>query len=154
MNSNETCGSTIPLIINGEYIQTNIKFDVISPTTGAIIYQCSSASADDANQAAVGANVAFQKWSKMKPVARRDLLWKAADIFERRKEEFITYQQEETGASKDFAGITFHLGLQLLKDFAGRIPAVTGTAPTASAPGQSAIVIKEPYGVVLGIAPW
>lgn len=152
--SNGTDSSVVPLIIGGKDVQTTTTFDVVSPVSGKVLHQSSSASVDDANRAAEAAQAAFQVWSKMNPIARRDLLLKAASIMESRKEELVGYQIEETGAPRMFAEFTFALGLGILKDFAGRSLSLEGTVPSVMDNGQSAIVVKEPYGVILGIAPW
>lgn len=144
--------AVLPLIINNESVVNDIKFDVTGPATGDIIYQCAGASADDANRAAAAAKAAFPAWSKTSPYERRDILMKAADIMLSRKEEFIHYQMEETGAGRMFVEHTFMMGVHLIKDFAGRISTIEGRVP--SAVRQDAIVFKEPYGVILGIAPW
>jgi acyl-CoA reductase-like NAD-dependent aldehyde dehydrogenase len=146
--------SAIPLIINGEDVHTTTTFDVTSPLTGKVIHQSSSASVDDATRAVESAQVAFREWSQLRPHARQELLFTAARIMEARKEELIRCQIEETGAPRGFADFTFGLGLSFLKDWAGRILSLEGSIPAVAAPGQSVIVVKEPYGVVLGIAPW
>lgn len=48
-----------------------------------------------------------------------------------------------------------NLAYQACLSVAGLIQvATTSTSPIISEEGSSALVIKEPYGVVLGIAPW
>lgn len=45
--------------------------------------------------------------------------------------------------------------LEILRDVSGRIfSALSGEIPICQAEGTSALIVKEPYGVVLGIAPW
>jgi acyl-CoA reductase-like NAD-dependent aldehyde dehydrogenase len=144
----------IPLTINNASIETAIKFDVTNPRSGQVIYRCSSASVKEANHAVEAAQTAFHVWSRLKPTDRRELLWKAADIMLSRKEELIRYQKEETGSDSAFATFTVMLGVNLLKEYAGRISLIEGTVPTVAQEGQSAMVVKEPYGVILGIAPW
>lgn len=61
---------------------------------------------------------------------------------------------EETGASDYWAGFNVRLSIDMLKDVAGRISSIKGEAPILGEEGTSAIVYKEPYGVILGIAPW
>lgn len=144
--------AVIPLIINNESVVNDIIFDVTSPATGELSGHCAGASVDDANRAVAAAKAAFPAWSKMKTVARRDILMKAADIMLSRKEELIGYQMEETGAGRLFVEHTFMMGVNMIKDFAGRISSIEGKVPIATE--NSAMVFKEPYGVVLGIAPW
>ncbi|KAJ9294213.1 hypothetical protein DTO271G3_7075 [Paecilomyces variotii] len=146
--------AVVPFIINGQDVETETKFDVTSPVSGKVIHRASAASVDDAKRAADAAYAAYPAWKKMKPSDRRDILLRAADIMQARQEELIRLQLEETGASRIFAQMTSMFGFTLIRDFAGRISSVEGRVPVVEEEGQSAIVYKEPYGVILGIAPW
>ncbi|OJD16322.1 hypothetical protein AJ78_03491 [Emergomyces pasteurianus Ep9510] len=146
--------NTIPLLLDNESVITPETFDVINPNTGAVVYKCSSSSVVDAVRAADSANAAFKSWAKVKPSARREILLKVTEIYERRKEELIGYAQEETGSGRLFAEFNWGLGLDLLKDVAGRSLSTEGTVPILKDDGRSGIVYKEPYGVILSIAPW
>ena len=146
---------TVPLQINGKEVQTNIKYDVVSPETGKVIWQSSSADKADAIKAVEAAHAAFPSWSKTKPATRRDIFIKAADIFAASADEYAEIMMNETGAtSVTAAGFNVPSSIEMLRDVGGRIATVTGYVPVAAEQGKSAIVYKEPYGVVLGIAPW
>ncbi|PYH43279.1 aldehyde dehydrogenase [Aspergillus saccharolyticus JOP 1030-1] len=151
-NNTDGQPAIIPLIVNNESIVTDVAFDVKNPTTGEVIERCAGASVDDANRAVAAAKAAFPAWSQTKPSDRRDILNKAAEVMLSRKEELIRYQMESTGAGRMFVEKTFMLGVGFLKDFAALIPSIEGTIPAVN--GESAMVFKQPYGVVLGIAPW
>ena len=71
-----------------------------------------------------------------------------------RKEEMIKICADETGAAPAWAEFNLTLAVDILKDVAGRISSIVGTIPTTSQEGVSALVYKEPYGVILAIAPW
>lgn len=61
---------------------------------------------------------------------------------------------QETGATPEWASFDQGLTPDLLRDVAGRIASITGTIPQTSREGVTALVYKEPYGVILAIAPW
>lgn len=143
-----------PLIIDNESIETDIKFEVHAPATGELHGYCAGASVDDANRAVDSAQAAFPAWRKTTAYERRDILMKAAEIMESRKEELIQYQREETGAGRPFSEHTFNMGVAFIKDFAARISTIEGVVPNITREGEGAIVYKEPYGVILSIAPW
>ncbi|KAJ5106509.1 hypothetical protein N7456_003184 [Penicillium angulare] len=143
-----------PLIINNESVLTAIKFDVQAPATGELSSYCAGASVEDATRAVDNAHSAFPAWAKWKPYERRDIMMKAADIMEARKEEIIGYQREETGAGRPFSEHTFNLGVAFIRDFAARISTIEGVVPNVTRDGEGAMVFKEPYGVILSIAPW
>ncbi|EAS33572.3 vanillin dehydrogenase [Coccidioides immitis RS] len=146
--------NTVPLIVDNKDVVTSTAFDVNSPGTGKAIYQCSSATVDDATRAVDSAHTAFKSWSKTKPAVRQDIMLKAAEIYLRRKDELIGYCAEETGASGPFPEITFGIGYQMFKDVAGRAANIEGVVPQLLEDGQSAIVYRVPYGVILSIVPW
>ncbi|KAJ5981589.1 hypothetical protein N7499_002920 [Penicillium canescens] len=143
-----------PLIINNESVETDIKFEVHAPATGKLNGYCAGVSVEEAKRAVDNAQAAFPAWKKTKYNERREILLKAASIMESRKQEFIQYQCEETGAARPFTEFTFGLGVEFIRDFAGRISSVQGIVPNINRDGEGAIVYKEPYGVILSIAPW
>ena len=157
-NGQQTNGDAdlvIPIQINGKEEQLTSTFDVVNPATGKVIWKSASASKDDARRAVDAARAALPAWRKTKAPFRRDIFLKAADILESRAGECEKYLCEETGAVEFFAGFNTHLSVQFLRDVAGRIVnAITGALPECAEEGRSMMVLKEPYGVVFGIAPW
>jgi acyl-CoA reductase-like NAD-dependent aldehyde dehydrogenase len=150
----EKDSTVVPLIVEGSDEVITTTFAVISPATGRTIHYSTSASVSSACKAVAAAGAAFQVWSCMKPAARRNILFKVADIAEARKDELITTQVEETAITRDECEFGFNAGLEILRDFAGRSLALQGSVPLTAEDGQSAMIVKEPYGVVLSIVPW
>lgn len=146
---------TIPLIIGGKDVTTDTTFDVFSPATGKLVHKCSSASVENANAAVQAAQDAFPAWAALIPTKKRDIFLKAADIMEARGKELGAYNMDETGADEFWAsGFNVPLAADMLRDVAGRISSIAGSIPVLGDPGTSALVLQEPYGVILGIAPW
>jgi acyl-CoA reductase-like NAD-dependent aldehyde dehydrogenase len=145
----------VPLLVNGKEVTTPTTFPVTSPASHKAIWQGSSASVVDAHAAIAAASAAFPAWSKTKPSFRRNILLKAAEIFDSRAEECAGYMMQETGAEAMFSGgFNVPLTIEMLKDVAGRISGIMGSIPVCASEGTSALVLKEPFGVILGIAPW
>ncbi|KAJ6099702.1 hypothetical protein N7467_001237 [Penicillium canescens] len=147
-------GATVPLIIGNKDITTITTFDVNNPGKGYVEHKSSAALVQDARLAIESAEKAFPAWSITKPAVRRDILSKTAGIFLARKDEFIGYMVEETGSQPEFAEFILMLGVNLLKDVAGKVSGIEATSPALVQEGMGALVYKQPYGVVLGIAPW
>jgi acyl-CoA reductase-like NAD-dependent aldehyde dehydrogenase len=146
---------TVPLLINGKEVTTKTTFSVTSPTTQEKIWQSSSASLDDVKAATSAAQAASLAWSKMKPTAKRAIFMKAADIIHSRADELADYMKIETGATSPFAnGFNVPKCADMLRDVAGRLSTVMGSIPTCEEEGTSALIVKEPIGTVLAIAPW
>jgi acyl-CoA reductase-like NAD-dependent aldehyde dehydrogenase len=149
-----TAGYSVPLWINGKEHQASKRFDVVSPTTGQVVHMCGGASAEDAAAAVDAAAEAFKTWRTVTPAKRRDIFLKTAEVMERRQEELAGYMAAETGAAPLFIAFNVRTAVDMLKDVAGRIATIEGMIPSTSDEGLGAMVLKEPYGVVLGIAPW
>lgn len=145
----------VPLLINGKEVATSTTFAVTSPASNKVVWQSSSAGHDEVQAAASAAKAAFPGWSKMKPSAKRAIFLKAADIMETRTSELGSYMDLETGSAEMFSsGFMVPKAAEMLRDVAGRVSAVMGYIPSCEDEGTSGLVVKEPFGVVLGIAPW
>lgn len=146
---------TVPLLINGQEVTTSTTFAVTSPSSHKDLWRASSASPSDVTSAVSAAKAAFPAWSKMKHSAKRNIFLKAASVIEARADEFADYMKLETGAGDMFAnGFNVPKMADMLRDVAGRLSGVMGHIPSCEEEGTSALIVKEPFGVVLGIAPW
>ncbi|KAK5048711.1 hypothetical protein LTR84_005803 [Exophiala bonariae] len=145
--------STIPLWLDGKEITSNSTFEVTSPVTHEVLYSASSASEEDVHKAVDSAQRAFNTWSLTKPRERRDIFLKAAKEFERRRPELKTYIYNETGEASAFFEFEYTGAIETCISIAGLIQVASeSAAPTVN--DGSAILLKEPWGVVLAISPW
>ncbi|KAH7319996.1 aldehyde dehydrogenase domain-containing protein [Stachybotrys elegans] len=147
-------GSPVPLFIGGQDYTPSSALDVISPITGKVIHRCGAASVEDAGLAVQAAADALAEWRKTTPKTRRDIFMKAADIMDKRKDELVGYMHNETGGSEAWCGFNLMVAADFIRDVAGRISTLAGSFPQTQDPNVGAIVMQEPYGVVLAIAPW
>ncbi|HSS10145.1 MAG TPA: aldehyde dehydrogenase family protein [Acidimicrobiales bacterium] len=74
-------------------------YEIVNPATEEIVGLAPEGSADEARQAASAAAKAFPAWSRTTADERAALLSRAADLLERRSEEFIPLAQAETGST-------------------------------------------------------
>ncbi|RGP74821.1 aldehyde dehydrogenase [Fusarium longipes] len=145
---------TVPFLINGSNHTSERTVEVVSPASGEVVHRYSSADIKDANAAVDAAAEAFKSWRKTRPSERRDLLLKAAEIMERRRDELREYAMTECGSDATWANFDIGTGASHIKEVAGRIGTLEGAIPTVSDPNTTALVLREPYGVVVAIAPW
>ncbi|KAK4165714.1 aldehyde dehydrogenase domain-containing protein [Cladorrhinum sp. PSN259] len=145
---------SVPFWINGEEYQPEKKFDVIEPATGKVVHQSGSATQTEVKAVVEAASNAFKTWKKVLPKARRDIFMKAAEIFERRREELGQYMIDETSCPRQWADFNIGVAIDFLLDIGGRIRTLEGTIPITADPEVGAMIVKEPFGVVLAIAPW
>lgn len=145
----------IPLIINGKDITTETTFETISPLTCKKFSGCSSASQEHVESAVKAAQTAFPAWAVTKPSYRRDIFLAAADIMAKRRTELGEYMNMEISANQGYQDFIIGLSIEGLKDTAGRIAGgCQGQVVESVHEGMKAMVLKRPYGVNLGIAPW
>jgi len=145
---------SVPFFINGEEVHPEKRFDVVSPATGKVVHHCGSASEVEVKAAIDSAATAFKTWKKTLPRERRDIFLKAAEVMERRRDELGQYMMDETGASKQWADFNIGVARDFLFDIAGRVSSLEGAVPTTQDPNSGALILKEPFGVVLAIAAW
>ena len=104
--------------------------------------------------AADAASAAFPAWSATGPNARRALLNKAANAIEAAADQFVAAMREELHASEPWARFNVALGAGMVREAAALTTQITGEVIPSDKPGLLALALREPVGVVLGIAPW
>jgi vanillin dehydrogenase len=132
----------------------NATFTRLNPVTGEVATRASAASVADARAAADAASAAFPKWAALGPNERRHRLLKAADLIEARAPDFAAFGLAETGATLGWGHFNVHFAANLLREAAAMTTQVTGEVIPTDVPGSLAMAIRQPAGVVLGIAPW
>jgi len=100
------------------------------------------------------AQAALPGWSALGPNARRALLNKAADALTGLGPAIIEAMMAETGATKAWAGFNLMLAAGMIREAAALTTQITGEIIPSDKPGCLAMAVREPAGVVLGIAPW
>ena len=133
---------------------TGATFDRRNPATGDIATRAAAATLEDAAAAADAAQAAFPAWSAMLPGERRTLLLKAADAMEARRSEFVDYGGSEAGGSAGWYHFNVAVAVNMLREAASMTTQISGEIIPSDVPGSLAMGIRQPAGVVLGIAPW
>lgn len=154
MNGANIERGTVTLVIDNEDVDNESRYPVTNPLDGSHVWHYASATLQNAHQAIEAAVAAFPEWSQTHPSRRSEILFKAADLFLERRENLRTYMKLETAAEDAFIEFNIDATVKQLKDIASRIVTISGSFPVVEDSGRSAIVLKEPYGVILGIAPW
>ena len=148
--------SSIAMLINGEPTQarSGATFTRANPLDGQVATTAPAASPEDAIAAVDAAAAAFPAWSCTSPGERRALLLKAAQALEARAADFTQAMATEIGASGIWAGFNVHLAADMLVEAAAITSQIDGQAIPSNVPGSLALAVRQPAGVVLGIAPW
>lgn len=146
--------TVVPLVIGGADVHSKDTYDVIGPDTGSVVHQSSNADVSHATDAVLAAAEAAESWAQTTPTQRRAIFLKAESVLEKRAAELKEYMIKETGSDAGWADFNIYLGKECLLDCASRITALEGRIPSPSDPSAGALVVKEPYGVILAMAPW
>lgn len=144
------------MYINGEWVkaQDNEFYDDLNPYTGEVFSQVPSGKRADVRKAIDAAFSAFPSWSHTLPAERQALFLKAAEILEKKREEIVSILAEETGCTFGFAMFQTMFTPGLLREAAAQVHQVTGEIIPADLPGAFHMAIRQPVGVIAGIAPW
>ncbi len=124
------------------------------PVTGKVASEAAAAGAADVAKVVEAASRAFPAWSETGPGERRALLLKAADLLESRTDDFIRLMTEEIGATGPWGGFNVHFAASLLREAAALTTQILGEVIPADKPGVLSLAMRQPVGVVLGLAPW
>ena len=147
---------TISMLINGERVQASngAVFERRNPLDGSVATRAPAATVDDARRAVDAAAAAFPSWAAMGPTERRALLMRAAQALEAKGAALAAAMAAETGASALWAGFNVHLAASGLQEAAAMVTQIAGEIIPSDVPGSLAMGVRQPAGVVLGIAPW
>jgi vanillin dehydrogenase len=144
------------LLIGGQWTEASSggSFERINPFTGEPAGTAAAAKREDARAAADAAAEAFPEWSTSPPSQRRELLQKAAALLTERAEGIAAKVTEETGGTFGWGMFNCQLAAGMLGEAAAQTTAVRGEVIPSDVPGLLAMGVRQPAGVVVGIAPW
>lgn len=144
------------MYINGEWVVAQDKefYDDLNPYTGDVFAKVPSGKRADTKRAIDAAMAAFPSWSHTLPAERQALFLKAAEILEKKRDEIVSILAEETGCTFGFAMFQTMFTPGLLREAASQVHQVTGEIIPADLPGALHTAVRQPVGVIAGIAPW
>jgi benzaldehyde dehydrogenase (NAD) len=148
--------SDMSMLINGLKVtaEKGAFFERRNPLDGTVATRAPAASPADARMAAEAAAEAFRTWSETGPSERRGLLLKAAERLEAKLPQFVEAVAAETGATGMWAGFNVMLAAGMIREAAALTTQIAGEVIPSDVPGSLAMGVRQPAGVVLGIAPW
>ncbi|MFJ5717329.1 L-glutamate gamma-semialdehyde dehydrogenase [Neobacillus sp. NPDC093127] len=148
-------GQDYDLVIGGEKITTEDKIVSYNPAnTEQVIGRVSKASKELAEKAMQAAVEAFKTWKKTKPEVRADVLFKAATMIRRRKDEFSALLTKEAGKSWREADVEVAEGIDFLEYYGRQMLSLKNGVPVNSRPDEYNRYDYIPLGVGIIISPW
>jgi len=145
-----------PMYINGAWRSGSDGgvADDVNPATGEVFARIAQAGAQDVEDAIAAAHAARPAWQKMLANEREALLHKAAEIIVAQADAIRDLIVEETGSVFMKAPWEVSYAVECLRVAAGCIRQPHGDTFPASATGQIGMTIRQPLGVIAGIAPF
>jgi len=150
------------MLIGGKWVDaaSGRTFPTYNPSTGEILAHVAEGDKEDIDRAVAAARAAFDKgpWRRVVPSERARLMWKLADLLEKRLEEFAQLETLDNGKPLMIARLAdVPISVDTLRYFAGWATKVEGsTIPLSMQPGGKflAYTLREPIGVIGQIVPW
>jgi benzaldehyde dehydrogenase (NAD) len=130
------------------------KFSRTNPVTGQLASEAEAMKPGDMAAIARKAHEGFVAWSQLGPNARRAVLTRAAAALEARKDAFVEAMMGEIGATAGWAMFNLMLAAGMVREAAAITTQIQGEVIPSDHHGTVAMALREPVGVILGIAPW
>ena len=150
--------STIPHFakyINGEWVSSGKSFDNRNPAnTDEIVGTFAKGSAADVDAAAAAAEAAFAGWANMPAPARGNILFKAADILEKKFDQLGAEMTREEGKTLPEAKGEVRRAINIFRYFAAEGSRMNGVMVPSERERVHVFAVRKPIGVVGLVTPW
>lgn len=146
-----------PLYINGQFIETAEKQNILNPSTGKVIAEASLASAKEVELALFSAREAFDNgpWTRFSLLQRREFIAKIAQGILDNAAELSQLEMLNTGKPiKETTFMDIPSGAKTFEFMANNFIDHLGDERLATLDDAKAMLIHEPLGVVVLIVPW
>ena len=141
--------------INGEWVKGESLFENRNPADSDEVVGCfAKGTARDIERAAEAAEAALGGWSGMTAPARGAILYKAADILDRRFEQVSAEMTREEGKTLPEAKGEVRRSINIFRYFAGEGSRLPGMLVPSERDRVHTFAIRKPVGVVGVITPW
>lgn len=148
-------GAEYPLIIGGKKITTKDKFESINPAKpDQVIGVFQKAGEAEANKAVKAAAKAFEKWRWVSSRERADVLFRAAAIMRRRRNEMNAWMVYEVGKNWIEADADTAEAIDFLEFYGREMMRLAETQPLTRIPTEDNELKYIPLGVCVIIPPW
>jgi acyl-CoA reductase-like NAD-dependent aldehyde dehydrogenase len=143
------------LLIGGEWaVGSAGSFEVHNPFTAEVASVAAAATRADARRAVEAAAAAFDSWSETPISRRRELLDRAAQLMDERAQEFAQVVADETGGTFGWGMFNVGLATGMLREAGVHAAALQDTEIHSHISGKRMRAVRQPAGVLVGIAPW
>lgn len=148
-------GNEYPLVIGGERIKTDSKFDSINPANRTqVVGKFQKATKELANHAVEAANETFQSWRNTPPEERAQLVFRVAELMRARKHEFSAWMIHEVAKTWPEADGDTAEAIDFLEFYGREMLRYAAPQPLTKIEGEDNSLEYIPLGVGAIIPPW
>jgi acyl-CoA reductase-like NAD-dependent aldehyde dehydrogenase len=141
--------------INGEWVSGSKTFENRNPAnTDELVGNFTKGTAQDIDDAAFAAAAALPAWSAMAGPARGNILFKAADILDRKFEQIAADMTREEGKTLPEAKGEVRRSINIFRYFAGEGSRMPGMLVPSERDRVHMFALRKPIGVVGLVTPW
>jgi 1-pyrroline-5-carboxylate dehydrogenase len=148
-------GREYPLVIGGERINTEAKFDSINPANRTtLVGRFQKATKELANRAVDTAHETFKTWSTTAAEERADLLFRVAGLMRQRKHELSAWMIFEVSKAWAEADGDTAEAIDFCEFYAREMLRYGAPQPLTKVDGEDNAMLYIPLGVGTVIPPW
>jgi benzaldehyde dehydrogenase (NAD) len=145
----------VKLLIGGKDVGgAGGAFERKNPVSGEVVTRAAAAKAADAKKAVDAAHAAFPGWAALPPTERRAKLLAAATRLKERAQDIAVATSAETGSTIGWGHFNVFFAGTLLEEAAAITTQVGGELIPSGHPSTTSMAVRQPAGVVVGMAPW
>jgi len=134
--------------------RSGATFESTDPATGQVLGVCARSGIEDVADAVAAAKEAFPRWRKVPAPRRAEILFRAAEILVRRKEELARLMTQEMGKVLLESRGDVQEAIDMTYFIAGEGRRLHGYTTPSEMPNKAAYCVRQPLGVVGVITPW
>src|SRR5215212_8719177 len=148
-------GREYPLVIGGERIKTEAKFESLNPAQKTeVVGRFQKATPELARRAVETANETFKTWRNTPATERAEILFRAADTLRKRKHEMSAWMIQEVGKTWAEADGDTAEAIDFCEFYAHEMLRYAGGQPLVKLEGEDNRLEYIPLGVGCVIPPW
>ncbi|MBY6135296.1 NAD-dependent succinate-semialdehyde dehydrogenase [Nocardioides marinus] len=140
--------------VNGEWLARDSRFQVLNPSTGAVLANVADCTVDDARAAIAAASVAQRDWAKWTGKERAAVLRRWFDLMVAHADDLAAILTAEMGKPLAEAKGEIMYGASFIEWFAEEAKRIYGDTIPGHQRDKRILVMKQPVGVVGAITPW
>lgn len=146
---------TYKMFINGQWVDalSGEMFDDFNPYTGEIYARVPKGGVADVDRVMAAAYAARKGWAATPPIARAQVMYRAAQMLESSRMEIAAVLTNEGGSTFGKAMFEISQTVDLLETAAADSKRIVGETLHGD-PGRLSFTLRRPRGTVVAISPW